>query len=139
MSEKHLTTEDFFVRLSELFESRRDKDHGSIYLTQKCLSHATSSNPKTSPTNTGAGDSESASPSSILVRATNGKSKEHRKEKIKISTVVDSDALDTFFTRYAEICKSGMQALKKRDRSGRKKAKAKKRRGPNEASSEKKT
>ena len=36
------------------------------------------------------------------------------------------DALDGFFARYADVCKAGMQALKKRDRSGRKKAKAKK-------------
>jgi len=67
-----------------------------------------------------------------LIRATNGKSKEHRKEKVKLSTVVEPDALDGFYTRYAEVCKSGMHALKKRDRSGRKKAKAKKRKGGGE-------
>jgi len=46
--------------------------------------------------------------------------------------VVEPDALDGFYTRYAEVCKSGMHALKKRDRSGRKKAKAKKRKGGGE-------
>ncbi len=66
-------------------------------------------------------------PLPVLIRATDGKSKEHRKEKVKLSTVVESDALDGFYARYAEVCKAGMQALKKRDRSGRKKAKAKKR------------
>jgi len=71
-------------------------------------------------------------PLPVLIRATDGKSKEHRKEKIKLSTVVDPDALEGFYARYAEVCKAGMQALKKRDRSGRKKAKAKKRRGGGE-------
>jgi signal recognition particle subunit SRP14 len=73
-------------------------------------------------------------PLPVLIRATDGKSKEHRKEKIKLSTVVDPDALEGFYARYAEVCKAGMQALKKRDRSGRKKAKAKKRKGGGEGS-----
>ena len=44
---------------------------------------------------------------------------------MKLSTIVQADELDGFFTRYAEVCKAGMSGLKKRDRSGRK-AKAKK-------------
>ena len=32
----HVThNKQFFLRLSELFDERRQKDHGSIYLTQK--------------------------------------------------------------------------------------------------------
>ena len=69
------------------------------------------------------------SPLPILIRATNGKSKEHRKDKIKLSTVVQPGDLEVFYTRYAEVCKSGMQGMRKRDRSGRKKAKAKKKKG----------
>lgn len=63
----------------------------------------------------------------ILIRATNAKGKEDRKgkEKIKLSTVVDPDALPAFFEKYAEICKLGMGSLKPRDRSKRK-GKAKK-------------
>lgn len=73
-------------------------------------------------------DLNPASPLPVLIRATNGSSKEHRADKIKLSTVVEADKLETFFVRYAEVCKAGMQGLKKRDRSGRKnKAKAKKR------------
>jgi signal recognition particle subunit SRP14 len=60
----------------------------------------------------------------ILIRATNGKSKERRTKKVKFSTVVDSGALDAFYARYAEVCKAGMAALKPRDR--KKKAKTKK-------------
>ena len=74
----------------------------------------------------------------ILIRATNGKLKEERKDKIKLSTIVKPKDLERFYTRYAEVCKSGMPGLKKRDRSGAKakaKAKAKKRK---EAEGEKK-
>ena len=43
------------------------------------------------------------------------------KNHVKISTVVQPDDLEGFFTRYAEVCKVGMQSLRKRDRSKRKK------------------
>ena len=52
----------------------------------------------------------------LLVRASDG-------DKLKISTVVSQDELEEFFGKYGEVCKGGMQGLKKRDR---KKAKAKK-------------
>ena len=64
----------------------------------------------------------------ILIRVTNGKSKEHRGDKVKLSTVVQSDALDAFYARYAEVCRGGMTSLKPRDRSKRK-AKARKKKG----------
>ena len=67
-------------------------------------------------------------PLPILIRATNAKGKEDRAEKIKLSTLVEPDALDSFYARYAEVCKTGMMALKPRDRS-KKKAKARKKRG----------
>ncbi|KAI9885262.1 MAG: hypothetical protein M1823_002931 [Watsoniomyces obsoletus] len=68
----------------------------------------------------------SSTPIPLLIRATNGKSKEQRSKKIKLSTVVQPDQLDSFFTRYADICKNGMTTLKKRDRR-KEKEKAKKR------------
>jgi signal recognition particle subunit SRP14 len=61
----------------------------------------------------------------VIVRASNGKSKRDRPNKVKLSTVVQPDELDNFYVRYAEVCKAGMTALKPRDRS-KKKAKAKK-------------
>ena len=68
------------------------------------------------------------SPLPIIIRATNGKSKEKREKKIKLSTVVEPDALEGFYARYAEVCKAGMSGLKKRDRSkAKEKLKAKKR------------
>lgn len=64
-------------------------------------------------------------PLPLVIRATNGKSKENRAKKISLSTLVQSNALDAFYARYAEVCKAGMMALKPRDRTKRK-AKAKK-------------
>ena len=52
----------------------------------------------------------------LLVRASDG-------DKLKISTIVTKDDLEGFFGKYGEVCKNGMQGLKKRDR---KKEKAKK-------------
>jgi len=128
----HLSTDEFFTRLSELFDKTRHKEHGSVFLTQKRLSHGSGLSSPSSPTNKPEdpfSDLHPAYPLPILIRATDGKSKEHRKEKVKLSTVVQPDDLESFYVRYAEVCKSGMQAMKKRDRSGRKKAKAKKRKG----------
>jgi len=98
--------------------------HGSVYLTQKPLSAASGSP---------APDSSSPSSSQILIRATNGLSKAHRtsksksRPKTKISTVVDITDLESFYTRYAEVCKKGMEGLRKRDKKkAKEKAKAKK-------------
>lgn len=75
------------------------------------------------------------------MHATDGKGREPRKDgkgyqvrkdgkKVKLSTVVDSDALDTFYARYADICKAGMMALKPRDRTkNKRKTKGKKKKG----------
>ena len=54
-------------------------------------------------------------------------SKEKRKagKKEKISTIVHPDDLDGFFARYTEVCKKGMEGLRKRDRSKKKKDKKK--------------
>lgn len=70
-------------------------------------------------------DQHPEGPMPVLIRASNGKSKRNRSDKIKMSTIVEPQDLDSFYTRFADICKSGMVALKPRDRS-KKKAKAKK-------------
>jgi signal recognition particle subunit SRP14 len=78
-------------------------------------------------------DLHPTTPLPILIRATDGKSKKERQDKIKLSTVVEADALESFFGRYAEVCKTGMAGLKKRDRSKLKaKLKAKKKKGGEE-------
>ncbi|KAI9751109.1 MAG: RNA polymerase II holoenzyme cyclin-like subunit [Chaenotheca gracillima] len=176
MSKGHLSNDEpcwikFFVKLSQLFDSRLGKEHGSVYLTQKrhpfpstktasgileltttvyTVTHQTSeTSTATYPTPASSPNDLSdlqtpTEPLPILIRATNGKSstKDRRKpgaakaassksDKIKLSTIVQAEDLEAFFGKYGEACKAGMQALKKRDRSGRKKAgkKAKKRKG----------
>lgn len=70
---------------------------------------------------------DSTTPLPLIVRATNSKSKINRDKKVKLSTIVEADALEGFFVRYAEVCKAGMSGLKKRDRSkAKEKLKAKK-------------
>ena len=72
-------------------------------------------------------DLHPSKPLPILIRATNGKSKKKRDQKVKLSTIVEHDALESFFAKYAEVCKLGMSGLKKRDRSkAKEKLKAKK-------------
>jgi signal recognition particle subunit SRP14 len=72
-------------------------------------------------------DLNPSKPLPIIIRATNGKSKDQRDQKIKLSTIVETDALEGFFAKYAEVCKLGMSGLKKRDRSkAKEKLKAKK-------------
>jgi signal recognition particle subunit SRP14 len=73
-------------------------------------------------------DTNLDTPLPLLIRATNGKAKTKREDKIKLSTVVAPDALDAFYARYVEVCKAGMASLKPRDRTKRK-AKAKKKKG----------
>ena len=57
-----------------------------------------------------------------MIRATNGKSKEHREKgkKEKLSTVVNASGLEEFYRQYADVCKKGMEGLRKRDRKARK-------------------
>jgi signal recognition particle subunit SRP14 len=118
----------FFISLSHLFDAHRSAGHGSVFLTQKRLSHnLPTPDPSTSPEPTSKAPPLLQSPplavAPVIVHATTGTSrtdKTHSKKK-KISTVVPPEELEGFYVRYAEACKAGMQGLKKRDRSGRKK------------------
>ncbi|KIX07203.1 uncharacterized protein Z518_01856 [Rhinocladiella mackenziei CBS 650.93] len=114
----------FLSQLTTLLSSTHSAAHGSVYLTQKSLSDSTTES--------------SSSPPRILIRATNGLSKPYRtakpktkesvKPKVKLATVVEAADLDTFYARYAEVCKKGMEGLRKRDKKkAKEKAKAKKR------------
>lgn len=67
--------------------------------------------------------SDSSASPSLLIRASDGH--KDTKKKVKIATVVEIPALEAFFTRYTEVCKSNMGALKKRDRKKRKEKKRK--------------
>lgn len=140
-----LTVWQFLASLNNLFSERRVKDHGSINLTQKrCIffqprvhdmhwqmavvygQDADVDSPE--PTKDRSfPDLNPSKPLPILIRASNGKSKDRRDKSVKLSTIVEADALEGFFARYAEVCKQGMSGLKKRDRAAAKeKLKAKK-------------
>ncbi|KAJ5725940.1 uncharacterized protein N7483_007297 [Penicillium malachiteum] len=115
-----LSHDEFFSSLTTLLSKTTEQAHGSVYLTQKPLP-----------------SSESTSSPSILIRASDGntnapnpksanqtgKITKNRSSKVKFSTVVKSEDLDAFYTRYAEVCKTGMSGLKKRDRKRKTKAK----------------
>ncbi|KAF1817932.1 signal recognition particle, SRP9/SRP14 subunit [Dissoconium aciculare CBS 342.82] len=124
-----LSNDEFFAKLTTLISNTQAKGHGSVYLTQKRLTYE-SSNPATAKVSSDSlQDLNPERPLPLLVRATDGKSQSKdrtkNREKVKLSTVVQPDDIETFFGRYAEVCKTGMQSLKKRDRSKRKKTKKK--------------
>ncbi|KAF2160603.1 hypothetical protein M409DRAFT_28990 [Zasmidium cellare ATCC 36951] len=128
-----LSSDEFFTQLATLLEKTQQKGHGSVFLTQKRLSHDTAAKsppPGTKVADDSLWDLNPPNPLPILIRATDGdsqsKDKVKNKNKVKISTVVQPDDIEAFFARYAEVCKAGMQSLKKRDRSKRKKDKSKK-------------
>jgi len=85
------------------------RDGASLPLSQP----SAYSTPVTLPTDDG--------PGTLLIRASDGAGKQQK--GTKISTVVRPEELDVFFARYADVCKAGMGALKKRDRKKRKKVK----------------
>ncbi|GJN71607.1 signal recognition particle protein domain-containing protein [Purpureocillium lilacinum] len=119
----HLSQDEFFVGLEKLFNHRKGSDHGAVYLTQKRLSH---DQDMPSPTRENpCPDLSPSQPMPVIIRASNGKSRRAEGDKVKLSTIVKPHELDGFYSRYAEVCKAGMVALKPRDRS-KKKAKARK-------------
>ncbi|KAK5653544.1 hypothetical protein OQA88_8803 [Cercophora sp. LCS_1] len=117
MATEPISHDEFFTKLTTLFASRKAKDHGGVLLTQK----------RYAPPDTIA-VTDTDTPQTILVRATNRKGRDERGEKIKLLTLVEPSDLDGFFARYAEVCKTGMGGLKPRDRTKRR-AKQKKKKG----------
>ncbi|KAK2034390.1 signal recognition particle, SRP9/SRP14 subunit [Colletotrichum zoysiae] len=135
----HLSQDEFFGKLVDLFEQRKGDGHGSVFLVQKrCMTITASvslllliSYEQGLPSPTAVDpfpDLHPAKPLPVIIHATNGKSKTHRDTKVKLSTIVEPDDMEAFYARYADICKAGMAALKPRDRS-KKKAKARKKKG----------
>ncbi|KAI0299828.1 signal recognition particle, SRP9/SRP14 subunit [Russula brevipes] len=89
----------FLSRLSSLFQS--SKEHGTIWLTHKRLTH----------------DGDDVTMDSLddtreypcIIRATNG-------EELKFSTHTTSGQLDKFLNTYGALLKSSMSTLRKRDK-----------------------
>jgi hypothetical protein len=77
----------------------------------------------------------------VIIRASDGetqsKDRVKNKDHVKISTIVQPDDLEGFFTRYADVCKASMLSLRKRDRRKRKADKGKKKKGGAETAEKK--
>lgn len=58
---------------------------------------------------------------SILLRATDGA--RDKTKKVKVSTVIEADKVDQFWTEYANTLKNGITGLKKKEKKKAKKAK----------------
>ncbi|CAI6334967.1 unnamed protein product [Periconia digitata] len=137
MAGDHLSNDEFFTKLGDLFDTNRTKGHGSVYLTQKRMTFDTNlaTPDATKVADDPLWDTHPQDPLPIIVRASNNKSTKHPGTdreaiaKIKLSTVVQPDQLETFYGRYADVCKAGMSGLKKRDKKKGKKDKKKKKKG----------
>ncbi|OCT47602.1 putative signal recognition particle 14kD protein [Cladophialophora carrionii] len=142
--QERLSNDEFLTRLSTLLTSTHAQAHGSIYLTQKPLLAAAE------PDSASAGAADN--PAQILIRATNGVGRPQKstaaskvsrskaksstavaaaaadtKPKIRFATLVAVSDLESFYTRYADVCKRGMEGLRKRDKKkAKERAKAKK-------------
>ncbi|KAJ6157846.1 hypothetical protein N7470_005438 [Penicillium chermesinum] len=82
-------------------------------------------------------NTDADAPPSVVVRATDGntgapnpkssgqagKVAKNTSSKVKFSTIVSHNELEAFYARYADVCKTGMTGLKKRDRKRKAKAK----------------
>lgn len=124
----------FLESLGSLLASTSSSGTGSVFLTQKTLT-----------------DGDSSASSRILIRATNGatatkskakpgvkiaKENQHKqKHKIKLATIVETADLESFYNKYADVCKKGMEGLRKRDKKkAKEKAKAAKKKKGNTTS-----
>ena len=122
-----LCATQFFSQLTTLLKNCHSKGYGTVALSQKRLAHGNLPSQNAPEDRTIADnplwDLNTRAPLPIIVRASNAVSPEKRKagEKVKISTIVRPDELEGFYSRYAEVCKKGMEGLRKRDRSKKKK------------------
>ncbi|KAK5942294.1 hypothetical protein PMZ80_004857 [Knufia obscura] len=134
MPQERLGNDEFLTSLGTLLSSTSTSGHGSVFLTQKPMPASDESTPS----------------SQVLIRATNGassskpktrpnakvsKTQKHTpKQKIKLATVVETSDLESFYTKYADVCKKGMEGLRKRDKKkAKEKAKAAKKKGKGNA------
>ncbi|KAF2724130.1 signal recognition particle, SRP9/SRP14 subunit [Polychaeton citri CBS 116435] len=136
MAKDHLENDEFFSRLASLIEKTQQKGHGSVHLTQKRCKPSPAIVPDDGhrADDDPLGDlTQPATPLPIIIRATDGdsqsKDRKKNKNKVKLSTIVQPDDIEAFFAKYGDVCKAGMQSLKKRDRSKRKKDKKGKKKG----------
>ncbi|KAG7877634.1 hypothetical protein KL935_004669 [Ogataea polymorpha] len=84
----------------------------SVYITQKRLSYDITKDIEGA---TGSGKESY----SVLVRVTDGN--KDKTKRVKLSTEIAPNQLETFWNKYANILKSGLKGLKKKDKKKAKK------------------
>ncbi|KAI9685710.1 MAG: hypothetical protein M1822_004270 [Bathelium mastoideum] len=112
----HLSNDEFFLRLHDLFSKKNEKGKGTVFLKQKRLYQTprSASDPLA--------DLSTAQPTSIFIRASAGHSRDQTpSSRIQFGTIVQSEELEAFYVRYAEACRKGMMGgMKKRSREKKK-------------------
>lgn len=119
-----LSNTDFLAKFGSVLEENNGSS--SIYLTQKRLAHTPIENSESSINDLSSNviDTEQFPKNNtqypILIRVSmNGDGKE--KKKNKISTVVEHNNLDNFWTEYVQVIKTGFVGLKKKEKKKGKK------------------
>ncbi|KAJ5549054.1 hypothetical protein N7513_006288 [Penicillium frequentans] len=115
-----LSHDEFFSSLTNLLSKTSEKARGSVSLTQKPIVDSASDSPPSTLIRITDGNTSAPNPKSADKA---GKITKNTSSKVKFSTVVKPEELEAFYTRYAELCKSGMTGMKKRDRKRKTKAK----------------
>ncbi|ODV78152.1 signal recognition particle, SRP9/SRP14 subunit [Suhomyces tanzawaensis NRRL Y-17324] len=126
-----LDNSEFLKQVAQILSTNDGKS--SVYLTQKRLSASLPLEDTTGindlSSNVIANDShpQNTEQYPVLIRiAMNGKDRKDKKDKTKLSTVVDNDRLDKFWTDYVQVIKNGFVGLKKKEKKKAKKGKVSK-------------
>ncbi|KAG7665972.1 uncharacterized protein J8A68_000401 [[Candida] subhashii] len=128
-----LGNSEFLKEITKVLSKNNGKN--SIYLTQKRLSSAlplepvSNSKPTDLPSNVietkGEDDipvNTSTYPVLIRISLNSKDNRKDKKDKIKFSTVIESNNLDVFWYNYIQIIKAGFIGLKKREKKKSKKS-----------------
>lgn len=126
-----LNNSQFLTNLSEILASNNGES--SVYVTQKRLASALpvdASDSKINDLSSNVNDDNKFEQNTetypILIRISMNSEKSKAstlsKPKTKLSTVVETNNLDKFWTDYAQVIKNGFVGLKKKDKKKNKKA-----------------
>jgi signal recognition particle subunit SRP14 len=126
-----LNNKEFLDKVDELLKANDGKS--SVYLTQKRLSSldvddSTSESLNDLPSNVlDTPGVSNVQHYPVLIRVTmNGSTRGDKKDKVKISTVVEHDQLPEFWGQYSQALKNGFVNMKKKNKKKQKKSKVSK-------------
>lgn len=122
-----LDNSQFLKQLNEAVVKNDGKS--SVYLTQKRLSSQEGASSVTIddlPTNVIPDDrvqNDTSYPILVRISMNSTNNKDKKQEKLKISTVVETDQLSQFWQQYIRVLKGGFVGLKKKEKKKTKKSK----------------